>query len=311
MASESYPNSGHNSGAVSNLEHERLTHAQASDGLIGHPGDDPLVYADGTGTRLVKLRAEGLALVRGSQWYSGSSVINMPSLAANGSGQPRIDLVVLRLNRADYTVTEAAITGTPGANPVAPSPTADIGSTGTWDMPVATVRVESGATAITSDKVKNVAWYINNDGQILCTASTRPSHHVGRSILETDTGRLYLSNGTSWMRAVEDSGITAASVVSGYTASHNTLHIRNGWVFSQLTVSRNASMSAGVAYQVATVPAGYRPPYVVQSVAVVRATGVVAAISVDPGNGMVRVNLSANLSANQSIVLSGLPWPTA
>lgn len=213
MASISYPRAGYNSGAITSVEHERLTHTTAPDGILGTPGT-AMVYADGTGTRVVKVRANQYALVRGSLYDSGASEISI-SLDANASGNPRIDMIVLRLDRSGYTVTETKITGTAAASPVAPALTYDTGATGFWDFPLAEVLVANGATTISAGNVTPRAWYQNQDGQTLCTAATRPQHHAGRRIYQTDTNLWYYSDGASWkIDGVWTSSQTAGASVS-------------------------------------------------------------------------------------------------
>jgi hypothetical protein len=197
VASISYPRAGYNSGAISSVEHERLTHPTAPDGVYGTPADQPLAYADGTGTRVVKIRNTRYALVRGSLYDSGASDISI-TLDANSSGNPRIDMIVLRLDRSGYTVTETKITGTAAASPSPPALTYNTGATGFWDFPVAEVAVANGATALAAGTVTPRAWYTNDDGIILCTATTRPQHQAGRRMYQTDTGLWYFSDGSSW-----------------------------------------------------------------------------------------------------------------
>lgn len=214
MASNSYPRTGYASGAITSVEHERLTHRTAPDGVYGVPSDTPVTYADGTGTRVVKIRSGRYALVRGSLYDSGTTDISI-TLDANASGNPRIDMIVLRLDRSGYTVTEAKITGTPAASPVAPALTYNTGGSGFWDFPLAEVAVANGATVITAGNVTPRAWYIQDDGQILCTASTRPQHEHGRRIYQTDTGLWYYSDGSAW----KIDGVWTASQTAGASVS--------------------------------------------------------------------------------------------
>lgn len=215
MASNSYPRTGYNSGAITSVEHERLVHATAPDGVIGTPADSPVCYADGTGTRAVKVRADKRALVRGSHYDSGSSEITL-NLAANGSGNPRIDTIVLRLDRSGYTVTEAIVQGTPAASPVAPTLTRDLGATGVWEFPLVDVAVANGATTISSGNLTTRHWYVQEDGLIVCTATTRPPHAAGRRFFQTDTGLFYFSDGTNYKI---DGEWTASSLLVGNAAS--------------------------------------------------------------------------------------------
>ena len=226
MASISYPRSGYNSGAITSVEHERLTHTTAPDGILGIPSGTAAVYADGTGTRVVKLRANNYMLVRGSLFDTGASDTSI-TLAANSSGQPRIDYIVARLDRsAGYTVTETVVQGTPAASPAAPALTYNTGSTGVWDFPLAEVAVANGATTLASGTVTPRAWYVNEDGLILCTATTRPQHQAGRRIFQTDTNVWYYSDGSSWkIDGVWTSSVSVGAAVSSvsFTSIPTTL----------------------------------------------------------------------------------------
>lgn len=312
MASKSYPRAGYNSGSLTELEHERLVQAQAPDGLIGHPDDQSLVYADGSGTRIVKIRSGRRAMLRGSQYDSGDTDISMPSLAANATGSPRIDLIVLRLSRTDYTVTEAAITGTPAASPSAPSPLADTGSTGSWDLPVAQVRVESGATTIAADKVTNIAWYLGSDGQILCKAGGLPPHEAGRRTWRTDTSRGYISTGVAWLLTTEDSGSVTASISSGWTGTAiNSVYRRNGLVFLTLAVQRTGATLATSAYStIATIPAGFWPVANYDSTAIMHNNAGSVTVTVG-SNGNVVIRPWATLTTTQYVSLSAITYPAA
>lgn len=237
MASNSYPRVGYNSGAITNVEHERLTERVAPDGVIGATSDLPLCYADGTGTRVVKIRSGRFALVRGSYYESGATDISI-QLDANSSGQPRIDMIVLRLNRSGYTVAEDKITGTPAASPSPPALTQQTGSTGFWDFPVAQVAVAAGATSLAAGTVTPLAWYIQDDGNIVCTATTRPQHVVGRRFYQTDTGIWYTSDGSTWRNDRPTPGKTSATTQhTGFgttevvTLTVNNMVFKAGWAY--------------------------------------------------------------------------------
>lgn len=262
MASKSYPRSGYNGGAVTELEHERLVNALAPDGLIGNPTDAPMVYADGAGTRQVRIRANRFALVRGSLYESGDNDITLGSLAANSSGATRIDLVVLRLSRTDYSVTETVITGTPGAG--APSPVQQTGSTGFWDLPLAEVTVQSGVVNLPGSAVKPRAWFVGEDGNILCTSTTRPPHQAGRIIRELDTNRTLQSTGAggTWIVLAEDTGWVTFPASSGWTAQGFFVRRKNGWVTVEISGFRSGgNIGSSTATQIGTLPAGFRPSH--------------------------------------------------
>ncbi len=259
MASKSYPRAAYNGGAITELEHERLVNALAPDGLLGDPAAPAMAYADGTGTRQVKIRAGRLAVVRGGQYDSGDVDINLPQLAANTSGLTRIDLAVLRLNRGDYSITETVITGQPGG--AAPSPVQQTGPTGFWDLPLAEVTVVNGAGSLAAGAVIPRAWYVGDDGQIRCTQTTRPPVQAGRRFREIDTGRTLESNGTRWFVVLEDTGALFVGAAGGWSAqAGNTVRRKNGWVMLNLVAIRvGGAVNNATNSLVCTVPERFRP----------------------------------------------------
>ena len=265
MAETWYPSPG-----VTQLQHERLLGRALPSGLLGHPNDQPLIYADNTGTREIRVRASRQAVVEGYGWQNDATVITK-TLAANTSGSTRVDLVVLRLDRSDWSVKVAVVQGTPGAG--APSATRTVSSgagTGLWEMELATVSVANNATTLASSTVTEKAWYLGEDGQIRCKSTTRPPHQEGRTAFETDTGRWMVSNGIDWLTAVEDSGATSVQMLTGYSAPENSLRRRNGVCVLNLKVQRtNGPIPAGSTVKVANLPAGFAPALPAQSAALV------------------------------------------
>lgn len=286
MASLSYPDPAYNSGALSDLEYERLAGPQAADGLIADPADPPMVWADGTGTRRVFVLSNRRALIRGFEYDSGPTTTTL-TLAANGSGVTRIDLIVLRLDRATWTVREAVVQGTPGAG--APARTMNTGSIGVWEFPLAEVTVDPGASAIAAGQVVTRAWQIGSDGQIRCTDQTRPPHEQGRRIWEMDTGRLLVSTGSGWDTVREDTGWTSFSPIAGkWSSIECAVRRRNGFTSLRLRVSRIGSLSADTEDDVAVIPAGFRPGELRYVSGVIVTGSGVARMSISSG-GTVRI----------------------
>ncbi|MDH6460108.1 hypothetical protein M2302_000259 [Micromonospora sp. A200] len=304
MAELSYPNP-----SVTQVQHERLMGGGSASGVFGHPADAPVVFAPGSGTREVRLRANRRALVEGYGWESDDTEVVLPSLAANSSGSTRVDLVVLRLDRAAWTVRAAVVPGTPGAG--APSPSYSTGTSGTWELPLAEVTVDSGATTIAGSKVKSRAWYVGSDGQIRCTPDTRPPHEAGRVIWEHPTGAEFVSSGTSWMPVASDASGTITAP-TGFSHSGVVLHRRNGMVTVALTFWRPAAaLNANTEYKVGTVQDGFRPVKQTPSVGICPSNQSVLTYSVDT-NGVVLINPGAqSIPANRSCVLASMTYPHA
>lgn len=117
MAQDSWPSPAHNARAVTDTEYEKIAARFSDDGVYGVPSDAAAVAA-GIGLS-VDVRPGVYASVRGHAWSSGTAAVNLP-VAANSSGQKRIDRVVLRLDRSDWTVravVKPGVAGVPGLSP--------------------------------------------------------------------------------------------------------------------------------------------------------------------------------------------------
>src|SRR4030042_3479556 len=82
----------------------------------------------------------GAAIVRGT-WYSSDATETLV-IAANGSGNPRIDTIVLRKDYVAQTIRLAVLPGTPAVTPAAPALTQTDGVT--WEIPLADIAVANG-----------------------------------------------------------------------------------------------------------------------------------------------------------------------
>lgn len=164
MASSTWPDGTPRT--VDDNEYEILGSAWSTDGIAGSPADTPVVYADSSGMQ-VKLRSGKYGVVHGKGWYSGTSDITK-AISANSSGQPRIDLVVLGLDRATQLVTEYVKAGSPSSNPQPPALQRDATGSGTgkWEIPLARVAVANGAATISAGNVTPVAPWIGA-GQLI------------------------------------------------------------------------------------------------------------------------------------------------
>jgi hypothetical protein len=161
VAESSWP-SPSNGRVVDDVQYEKLGLSYgAYGGVVGDFSSPQLVYGDSSGMQ-IKVAADRYAQVRGHEWWSGSSIFTK-AIAANASGSTRVDLVVLRLSRTTWDVVLTVVTGTPGAG--APAATQNTGTTGSWDLPLATVSVASGAATISAANVTYVAPHLDSSGQ--------------------------------------------------------------------------------------------------------------------------------------------------
>jgi hypothetical protein len=260
MAEDSYPNTPHNTRALTEQEYERLVSYVQPSGLCGTPALTALVYADSSG-RQVKIRANREGTIRGFHWVSGSTEVTK-ALAANASGSPRIDLLVLRLTRATWQITVEIKAGTPATVPIAPTVTQDLPGSGVYEIPLAEVQVPNGAAITASGQVTPRAWYVTEYGHILCTPTTLPGHSAGLRVW-LSTGISLVSTGLAWVTDYEDTGLVPVTAGPSWTRSPTGfiyVHRVRGMVFVAFDLFRaGGQLNAGTNSLIFTLPTGYWP----------------------------------------------------
>lgn len=235
MAQGSWPSPGHNARAVTDVEYEKVAAHFSDDGIYGTPADDPVV-APGNGLA-VNIRAGVYGSLRGHAWTSGATGDTL-AIAANASGQTRIDRVVLRLDRSTWTVRAVVKQGTPGGG--VPGLSQSTGDTGTYEIALAEVSILSGAGSVT---VTRKELYVGSRVRP-CTSSTRnPIPATGELLFEVDTGRVVQWTGSGWRIVSDDSGVVNVnSPVSAWEATvDSVLEMRNGVVCLRLGSFRRAA----------------------------------------------------------------------
>lgn len=262
MAESSWP-SPSNSRVVDDPSYEKLALSYGPcAGVVGGFTSPQLVYGDSTGMQ-IKVAADRYALVRGHEWYSGSSIFTK-AIGANSSGSTRTDLVVLRLSRTTWDVTVVVIAGTPGAG--APSPTQNVGTTGSFDLPLATVTVVNGAATISAANVTYVGAHLRGDGGGYLAPSVAalayvPVPIVGQEAVLTG-GASYYYTGSAWSTLF----IPPTAYTPTFTASSGTPAMGTGgalvgrWsqvgqqVFYSVRGLFGTSMSAGTGGWIFSLP---------------------------------------------------------
>ncbi|WP_151484857.1 hypothetical protein [Streptomyces albicerus] len=207
MAESSWPDPAA-SRVVNDLQYERLVAVQHVDGLLGDPPDQALVFADGSALS-VFLRASRYAQLRGHGWTSGTAQLTK-TITSNTSGQTRVDLVVLGLNRSTWAVTSYVKQGTPGAG--VPALQLDTGDTGIFEIPLAEVTVLNNASVIPAGDVKVRHWYVRPDGYASAGPETRPVIAPVGGLL-TENNAKYMWNGSIW-KNISDPATPQQSVQS-------------------------------------------------------------------------------------------------
>jgi hypothetical protein len=271
MAETSYPYAGGQ--GMTDAAYERLMANVTGNGRIdldvpGNGLTSPIVYADSTG-RQFKVRANTAYLLRGFRWESGTTGI-IKALDPNTSGNPRLDLVALRLDRSNFTIRLVIIKGTPAAVPSLPSLTQSLDtSTSTkYEIPLASVRVASNAgsnlpSIASSDVTALEVWNAAPPqvGHSTAMASVKP----GSFYTQYDTGKTYVGLSSKWYLAAEDGAeikLTAQSGSWDKDKFYCYYRRRNGWVWLQMLIYRThglADLAAGTDITAVTLPQAALP----------------------------------------------------
>ena len=105
----------------------------------------------------------GSALVDGT-YYENTATVTI-AVAANASGNPRIDTIVLRKDWTAQTIRLAIKTGTPAVTPSPPSLTQTSGVM--WEAPLADIDVASGFATISDTNIRSRAIFANISPQVV------------------------------------------------------------------------------------------------------------------------------------------------
>lgn len=170
---------------------ERLIGAQGiPDGVSGSPGSTDLKVSLNSGARTA-VCAAGDALIKGQLWGCTTSVSTAIPAA---SGSPRIDKLVLRLDRQATTaatvVQPVVITGTPASNP---NPPVIKNDTRFKDIPLGQWQSNADGSLISLQDIREFWTAVR-----LFTSGQRPTPPKGAIGYETDTDSLMIFNGATW-----------------------------------------------------------------------------------------------------------------
>ncbi|WP_217545561.1 hypothetical protein [Streptomyces sp. GbtcB6] len=255
MAQDSWPSPSHNARALTDVEYELLAARFSDDGVYGSPSDTPVVSA-GAGLS-VDVRAGVYASVRGHLWYSGTAVTNL-TIAANPTASTRFDRVVLRLDRSTWNVTAAVKQGTAGAG--TPDLTRDTGSTGVWEIPLATVTVAASATGA---GVAAKELYVGSRVRPCTSISLPDAPGPGDLVFQATDEKLMMFTGSLWKTVYQYSGVIScdATLTAWDISTSSVLEARNGIVSLRMGSFNRAggSFSAGTESRLPVlIPAAYR-----------------------------------------------------
>lgn len=200
MAESSWPTVA-GARVVTDDQWELMAQGMSADGIFGSSTAAAPVFGDSTG-RQVKVRAGRVGFCGGRGYSSGASD-TIKTVGANSSGSTRIDLAVMGLDRTTWAVTTYIKAGTAGSGvPPALQRDARGGSTGKWEVPLATINVINGASTISASDVTNIAWFAYGD--TVATVSTSPLLPPAadyQRLRYTDTNVELVSVSGAWRRA--------------------------------------------------------------------------------------------------------------
>lgn len=273
--------------------------------------ETPLIFADNSG-RQVKAYANQAAILRGFRWESGSTPPVL-ALDANTSGNPRIDLIVLRLNRTTWTVRLGKTNGTPAAVPNAPAAIQDTGSDGVWELPVATVRVVSSGTNgqpfIQAIDVVAKDWWLAPPAIVTASDQMPPASH-GQVVHQYDTGKTFRAIGSSYVLQGEAGAWTKLTSAGGWTGDELYGQRVNGLTYFQAHSTLNVtSRQPNTDMLVCTLPATFRPLHDL-NFSVLMSPSQMGAGNIDAATGKVSITTYPDLFPNGGrITIGPLTWP--
>jgi hypothetical protein len=201
-------------------------------GVAGFPNDTALkVTGDSSGMNAKT--AAGFAIVRGFMYYSDAVVTNTISAS---SSNPRIDLIILRLDPTANTIVQAVLTGTPSSSPTAPALTQT--TTGIYEIEIGRVTVPALATVIAAGNVSDTRNCLSHGVGIWTTAQRPSSPTLGRLGWSTTNSVLELWNGSAWI-TINPGYFDASAITTGIIATNRIAPTANQYEMLTLDGSYN------------------------------------------------------------------------
>jgi len=310
VAETSYPTAG--GGSVTDTRYEALMARLAGAGMLGAPTLSPLVFADSSG-RQIRVAPSRSAMVRGFRWEIDAAGLTWP-IDANTSGQPRIDLAVLRLSRGSgFAVRFAVVKGSPAVVPTAPAATQQEGGSGVWELPVALIRVASntgaGLPVLIPTDVTALESYLGPQ-PVACHSTRRPAVQFGLLISEYDTGKTLIGTSNGWLVLTEFGSFISVPGTAGWSSSTTTLR-RNGFVYTRFEFIRTGA-TGSLGDTLLTLPATHCPPHYIDIVGLSRVGTALTPqrVSVYP-TGQVVHAFGSPIPQNADIAFGTCVWPAS
>lgn len=239
MAQDSWPHNAHNTRNVTDSEYEKLSAEFSGDGVYGDPSGSAVVTA-GAGLQVL-VKANNAGSLRGHYWTAGTSDVAL-SIAANASGSTRIDRVVLRLDRANWTVAAVVRQGTAGSG--APALVRQTGDTGLFEILLADVTILNGASSVT---VTSHTLYVGSRIRAENDGAENPYPALGEVAFRPNTGEWEGYNGSAYATLYSNSGEVSIDVgSSNWDSTGPMVGMKlNRTVFAQINLERINSTLSG------------------------------------------------------------------
>lgn len=196
----------------------------------------------------------GSALVQGIAYINTATVSF--AIAANASGNPRVDTVVVRADYALQTVRLAVSQGTPAATPSPPTLTQSAGIL--WEIPIADIAVANGFTSIADTNITPRHEYanaangvyldnvLNNSGGTLVTGDVVIwDTTTDRAITTTTTFNHPLIAGV-WVGRTANGGYGRVQVQGIGLVQVNGTYARGTGLYTSTTAKQAGSQATGV-----------------------------------------------------------------
>lgn len=164
----------------------------------------------------------GAAIIQG-RWYYNDSTVTIP-VAANASGNPRIDLIILEVDFNAQTVRLDILQGTPAPSPAVPSLTQNAL---VWQIPLASLTAASGFVSIAF--VSDLRQYCNTPNQLALEIVNNAAGGLGKSTVNIHNvaapGSIYhipVTTNTTTNNPI-GIGVTETTTLSGGGAGRNVM----------------------------------------------------------------------------------------
>lgn len=275
-------------GAVDQVEFAKMMTAASGAGLLGTFQGSAFSAAP-SGTRQLTVQP-------GELWANGVHVTmdaaaQTVSSAANASGLPRIDLLVMRVNWGTGASALTVIQGTPAGTPTAPTFNKNPGVV--VDIPLYEARLNASATSYTNLFTRR--YWVQDGIHVVPTGTRLPDMPAGRVVVQPwDEGGLLVGRAdgqppdeikrwrdTGW---IQDSIIPTPGGFTGFVAGR----ILNGMVELQIQWTKFSTSTGTDAVFSVPIPVGWRP-----------GGGIDYHGSVNAGNNHCRVYINANTGSMQ------------